>query len=68
VVVSLGHVSCDLHGWSPMEVLHSDGRIFHGWWQHADSMVRTLVAAPPPNPPVRLQIPVYVSDTAYVCA
>jgi 4'-phosphopantetheinyl transferase len=68
VIVSLGHASCDLHGWSPMEVRHTSGRIFRGWWQHADSMVRTLVAAPPPDPPIRLQIPVAVPDAVSLCA
>jgi 4'-phosphopantetheinyl transferase len=67
VIVSPGNAAFDLHDWSPMEVRHTDRRIFHGWWQHADSIVRTLVAAPPPNPPIRLQIPDYVPDAASLC-
>jgi 4'-phosphopantetheinyl transferase len=34
-------------------------QIFHGWWQHADNIVRTVVAAPPSHSPVRLRIPGY---------
>lgn len=68
VIVSPGIAAFDLRGWSPMEVRHTDRRIFHGWWQHADGIVRTLVAAPPPNPPSRLRIPVYVPDAASLCA
>jgi 4'-phosphopantetheinyl transferase len=47
---------------------YSGDQIFHGWWQHADGIVRTVVAAPPPHSPVRLRIPVYVPDTASLCA
>jgi 4'-phosphopantetheinyl transferase len=67
VIVSPGNAAFDLPGWSPMEVRHTDRRIFHGWWQHADGIVRTLVAAPPPDPPIRLRIPVYVPDAASLC-
>jgi len=67
VIVSPGRAAFDLHDWSPMEVRHIDRRIFHGWWQHADGTVRTLVAAPPPNPPIRLRIPAYVPDAASLC-
>ncbi|HEY1470831.1 MAG TPA: 4'-phosphopantetheinyl transferase superfamily protein [Candidatus Acidoferrum sp.] len=54
VIVSPGDAAFELHGWSPMQVHHADRRVFRGWWQHADGMVRTVVAAPPPNPPVLL--------------
>jgi 4'-phosphopantetheinyl transferase len=67
VIVTPGNAAFDLHGWSPIEVRHTDRRIFHGWWQHADSVVRTLVAAPPPNPPIRLQVPDYVPGAASLC-
>jgi len=39
-------------------------QVFHGWWQHVDSIVRTVVGAPPPDSPVRLQIPDYVRYAA----
>jgi 4'-phosphopantetheinyl transferase len=29
-------------------------QVFHGWWQQAGDMVRTVVAAPAPNPPIGL--------------
>ena len=64
VVVSPGEGSFDLNGWSPLQVRYTEGQAFHCWWQQADGIVRTLVAAPPPNPPIRLTIPDYVPDTA----
>jgi 4'-phosphopantetheinyl transferase len=54
----------DRKGWSPLRVRDTDGRVFLGWWQQADSIVRTLVAAPPPNPPIQLRIPDYVPHAA----
>ncbi len=68
VIVSLSDAEFDLNGWSPMQVRHTDRRIFRGWWQHENSTVRTLVATPPPNPPVRLRIPGYVPGAASLCA
>jgi 4'-phosphopantetheinyl transferase len=47
---------------------YAGDRIFHGWWQHSDGMVRTIVAAPPPDPPIRLRIPVHFLDVASLCA
>jgi 4'-phosphopantetheinyl transferase len=54
VVVRLVEDSFDLNGWSPLQVRYTDGQVFHGWGQQADGIVRTLVAAPPPHPPIRL--------------
>ncbi len=42
----------------------SGDHLFHGWWQHADGIVRTVVGAPPPHSPVRLPIPDYVPYAA----
>jgi 4'-phosphopantetheinyl transferase len=67
-IVSLGHSAFDSHAWSPLEVQHTGRPIFRGWWQLAGGMVRTLVAAPPPNPPIRLRIPDYVPEAASLCA
>ena len=64
VVVSPVEDLFDLNGWSPLQVHYTDSQVFHGWWQQADDIVRTLVATPPPNPPIRLTIPGYVPDTA----
>ncbi|MGB7847449.1 MAG: 4'-phosphopantetheinyl transferase superfamily protein [Candidatus Acidiferrum sp.] len=68
VVVRPSDAAPDLHGWSPMQVRQTDRRTFHGWWQHEDSIVRTLVAAPPPDPPIRLRIPEYAPAAASRCA
>ena len=37
--------------WHPLQVYYTDGQVFHGWWQQAGLLLRTLVAAPPPFPP-----------------
>jgi len=34
----------------------TEDQVFHGWWQHADNIVRTVVGAPPPNTPIALTI------------
>jgi len=61
-------VAFDLQGWSALRVRCADGRVFRGWWQQAGSFVRTLVATPPPNPPIRLILPDYVPNMAVLCA
>jgi len=40
--------------WSPLEVRYRNARVFHGWWQHSEPFVRTILADPPPEPPIRL--------------
>jgi 4'-phosphopantetheinyl transferase len=42
--------------WYPLEVRCADGDIFHGWWQQAGNLLRTLVACPAPNVPIALRI------------
>jgi 4'-phosphopantetheinyl transferase len=54
VVVSLGEGTLEANGWSPLRVRCADGRSFHGWWQQAHGIVRTLVAHPPPDLPILL--------------
>ena len=39
-------------GWNPLTVDYAGFRTFHGWWQHEGGLVRTIAAAPAPNPPV----------------
>ncbi len=68
VNVSPRDATPDSHHWSPMQIRHTDRRMFCGWWQHADGIVRTVVASPPPNPPIRLRIPDYVTDVVSLCA
>jgi 4'-phosphopantetheinyl transferase len=45
--------------WFPFHVRCSDGQIFHGWWQNTEKLVRSLVAAPEPFPPIPLEVPVH---------
>ena len=45
--------------WLPFHVRCTGGQIFHGWWQNTENLVRTLVAAPPPVPPIPLEVPPY---------
>ena len=46
--------SAGVWAWSPMQVSCKDGSEFQGWWQCTGNRVRTLVAAPPPTPPIFL--------------
>ena len=41
-------------GWSPLQVRHTDGQLFHGWWSQTGDLLRTVLAAPPPDPPILL--------------
>jgi len=49
--------SAGLENWCPLQVRRDGGQVFQGWWQHAGNMLRTLVAAPPPAYPIRLEFP-----------
>jgi 4'-phosphopantetheinyl transferase len=62
VVIDSLEMSCDLHDWKPLIVRHARDKEFHGWWQAAGNMVRTVVANPPPAPPIALQIAAKISD------
>jgi len=42
-------------GWQPLQVRYANGQTFQGWWQLSGELVRTLVAVPPPAPPVPLK-------------
>lgn len=74
VVVSLFEASCDAKIWSRMLVRYtgehrSDARVFHGWWRLAGNVLRTMVAAPPPDSPGRLAVPEYcLEGISSVCA
>lgn len=50
----LGGSCADLDRWQPLYVRCAGSRGFHGWWQQADNLVRTLVAAPSPAAPIAL--------------
>src|SRR5271167_381468 len=45
VMVSPFAESFDLNGWSPLQVRYTGGQVFHGWWQLADNILRTVVAS-----------------------
>ncbi|MCW5979770.1 MAG: 4-phosphopantetheinyl transferase family protein [Bryobacteraceae bacterium] len=49
VTVALAEALAD---WSPLHVRCSGQRIFQGWWRCAGGFVLTLVADPPPAPPI----------------
>lgn len=70
----------DLIRWKPLSVRYTDCRLpedharrghyfgdhsFHGWWQEADKIVRTLVAAPAPGLPIRLGVAEHCLETPY---
>ncbi len=68
VIVNRDGGSCDHHGWSRLHVLYTGGCTFHGWWRHSNGLLRTLVADPSPDPPIRLQAPAYCPDHMTLCA
>jgi 4'-phosphopantetheinyl transferase len=65
--------SFDHDVWSPLNVryvgqglpegLLPGDHVFKGWWRAADSIVRTLVAAPAPDLPVPLKVPQFALDS-----
>jgi 4'-phosphopantetheinyl transferase len=70
VVVDPFLPSFDLDVWSPLNVRYvGQGRpegpvpgdhVFKGWWRTANSIVRTVVAAPAPDLPIPLKVPQFV--------
>jgi len=44
----------NLRMWQPLQVRHGEGQMFSGWWRHAGTFLRTVVAAPSPSPPTLL--------------
>ena len=45
-----------VNGWSPLQVRCPEGRVFHGWWQCDATLMRTLAADQPPQPPILLEV------------
>ncbi len=41
--------------WRPLRVSSASGEAFHGWWRHTGDLLRTVVADPPPAPPILLK-------------
>jgi 4'-phosphopantetheinyl transferase len=44
------------NSWRPLQVRYIGGQVFSGWWQPTGSLLRTLVAVPPPLPPIPLTV------------
>lgn len=42
------------NGWSPLQVRSISCRTFHGWWSQTGNLLRTMLADPPPHPPILL--------------
>ena len=56
--------SCGPNGWNPLHVVYEGGQIFHGWWQSTGDLLRTMVASPPPAPPIFLEPPAHSAQRA----
>jgi 4'-phosphopantetheinyl transferase len=41
--------------WGPLEARCEEARMFQGWWQQTGRFVRTVIAAPRPDPPILLR-------------
>jgi 4'-phosphopantetheinyl transferase len=68
VMVNPFATSFDLNGWSPLQVRYTGNKVFHGWWQNTDHILRTVVAAQPLDPPIPLNIPAHFFDSVSWCA
>jgi 4'-phosphopantetheinyl transferase len=64
VVVTPLEGSLEMNGWRPLQVRCSDGHVLQGWWQCAHKVVRTLVADPPPMPPILLSVSSYFAESS----
>jgi 4'-phosphopantetheinyl transferase len=41
--------------WSPLQACHANAQIFYGWWSQTGDLLRTVLAAPPADPPIALE-------------
>lgn len=48
--------------WHILRVTHIGGQIFHGWWQCAGTLLRTMVASPAPSQPAVIKLQCLVRD------
>jgi len=60
--------ACGPNDWRRLAVRHTDGQLFHGWWQHSDHLMRTMVAATATAPPTQLHVRTYVSNRVSICS
>jgi 4'-phosphopantetheinyl transferase len=65
VVVMPMDGSLTVNGWNPLRVSCSEGQVFHGWWQSAYNVLRTLVADPPSPPPILLEVGAYSPRSSF---
>ncbi|MGB8768855.1 MAG: 4'-phosphopantetheinyl transferase superfamily protein [Candidatus Korobacteraceae bacterium] len=61
---ALAFLSHDHSGWRPLLAVCEGGQIFHGWWQITSSLLRTVVASPPPLAPISLDTTVPVQSAS----
>jgi 4'-phosphopantetheinyl transferase len=54
VSVRLSGWADEVDRWYPLQVNCEQGEVFHGWWQRAGNVVRTMVARPEPAMPILL--------------
>jgi len=40
--------------WNPLQVCHANAQIFYGWWSQTGALLRTVLGAPPTDPPIVL--------------
>jgi len=41
--------------WHPLQACFVNGQTFHGWWNQSRGFIRTILADPPPAPPILLK-------------
>lgn len=49
--------------WHPLRVRYTGDQVFYGWWRQTGNLLCTLVAAPPPAPPILIEIPTYCGNS-----
>jgi 4'-phosphopantetheinyl transferase len=67
VIVSVGD-ELGQNSWNRLQVCYDVNRIFQGWWQRSNAVVRTLVANPSPDAPIPLKVvPEFSAEQAPQC-
>ncbi len=56
VTVSPVEEQAAVGSWRPLRVWDPNRQIFNGWWRQTGNLLRTVVAAPPPGPPIPLKV------------
>lgn len=58
------HPSIMRINWHPLRVDSAEGTMFRGWWRQSANILRTVVATPPPAPPIAMRSPNRVVDAS----